>query len=421
MTLKLTIKDVERITVSVPFTPRCQVWNTREQYQWTISEVVRVTTDAPDLVGHGETMPHYTWGRVPNDAIARVKGRNPADFLGDDTLGAGLQMAMYDLVGKALGVPAHRLLNLPRVREWCPISWWNVDMSPEDWAAEAQEAVSKGYTSHKLKGRPWWDIYAQIEAVSAVTPANYHLDIDWNQMLVNESNAAPVLTRLDNYERVSLYESPIFQRDVEGNRLLRHKIKHPIAHHFGDPPFRTAVRDEVCDGFVVGGGVSSVVQAAAQAAAFDKPFFLQVVGTGITTALSVQLGAVLEMAQWPAVNCLNMYSDDLLTTPLTIQDGYVRLPDGPGLGVEVDEAALMRLKMEPPYEHPKLRLLLAIAWPGGRKRYYANIQQCWTDAYRGNLPIHEHGAHLELVANDGSPDWDALQTRAQSGPVFVHA
>jgi len=135
----------------------------------------------------------------------------------------------------------------------------------------------------------------------------------------------------------------------------------------------------------------------------------------------VQLGAVLEMAQWPAVNCLNMYSDDLLTRPLTIKDGYVRVPDGPGLGVDVDEAALMRLKMEPPYEHPKQRHLLAIAWPDGRKRYFANIQQCWTDAYRGNLPIHEHGAHLELVADDGSPDWDTLQTRAQSGPVLSHA
>ncbi len=421
MSLKLTIKDVERITVSVPFTPRTAAWNYREQFQWTISEVVRVTSDAPDLVGYGETMLHYTWGRVPDDAIARVRGRNPADFLGDDTLGAGLQMALYDLVGKALGVPVHRLFNLPQVREWCPISWWNVDMSPEDWAAEAQEAVHKGYTSHKLKGRPWWDLYAQVEAVSAVTPRDYKIDIDWNQMLINESNAAPVLTRLDTYERVSLYESPIFQRDVEGNRLLRHKIKHPIAHHFGDPPFRTAIRDEVCDGFVVGGGVGGILQQAAQAAAFDKPFFLQVVGTGITTALSVQLGAALVMAQWPAVNCLNMYSDDLLATPLTIQGGYVRVPDGPGLGVEVDETALMRLKMDPPYEHPKPPYLLAVAWPDGRKRYYADIGQCWTDAQRGNLPIHAPGAYLQLVADDGTPDWAALQQRAQGGPVFSHA
>ena len=59
------------------------------------------------MVGYGETLPHYTWGRVSDDAIARVKGGNPAEFLGDDSLGAGLQMALYDLVGKALGVPVY--------------------------------------------------------------------------------------------------------------------------------------------------------------------------------------------------------------------------------------------------------------------------------------------------------------------------
>ena len=53
-------------------------------------------------------------------------------------------MALYDIVGKALGVPVYRLFNLPRVREWCPISWWNIDMPPEAFAEEAQEAVVAG-------------------------------------------------------------------------------------------------------------------------------------------------------------------------------------------------------------------------------------------------------------------------------------
>ena len=110
-------------------------------------------------------------------------------------------------------------------------------------AAEAAEAVSRGYTSHKIKGRPWWDIYAQIEAVRDATPAYYHLDIDWNQMLVNASRATPVLQRLDEYPIVDIYESPIPQGDVEGNRQLRSKISRPIAHHFGNPPFPTVVRD----------------------------------------------------------------------------------------------------------------------------------------------------------------------------------
>ncbi len=251
----LKITDVERITVHVPFTPRSHIWCAREQYQWGISEVVRVTTDVPDLVGYGETMPHYTWGRVSDEAIARVKGRTPAEFLGDESLGAGLQMAIYDLVGKANGVPVYKLFNLPRVREWCPISWWNVDMSPADFAAEASEAVSKGYTSHKIKARPWWDIYAQVEAISKATPEHYHLDMDWNQMLANASNAIPVLQRLDQMPRVSLYESPIFHHDVEGNRQLRSKISLPIAHHFGNLLFPTVIRDEVCDGFVIGGAL----------------------------------------------------------------------------------------------------------------------------------------------------------------------
>ena len=417
--MKITIKDVERITVNVPFTPRCKVWCAREQYQWDISEVVRVTTDVPDLVGYGETMPHYTWGRVTDEAVEKVRGANAAEFLGDDSLGAGLQMAIYDLLGKAHGVPVSRLFNLPRVREWCPISWWNVDMTPEDFAAEAREAVEKGYTAHKIKGRPWWDIYAQVEAIGRATPDYYHLEIDWNQMLVNASNATPVLQRLDQHPVVSLYESPIVQRDVEGNRQLRGKIARPIAHHFGSPPFPTAARDEVCDGFVIGGGITNVLRDGGLAAGFDKPFFLQIVGTGITTALSLQIGAVLSHAQWPAVNCMNIYEDDLLATPLEIRGGYARTPDGPGLGIQVDEEALSRFRMEPPYEHPPLRLLLALVWPDGRKRYYANIGQCWTDAQRGNMPIHEAGARLEYVENDGSSDWDELQTRAESrGPVF---
>ena len=49
--------------------------------------------------------------------------------------------------------------------------------------------------------------------------------------------------------------------------------------------------------------------------------------TGLTTALSVQLGAVLPFAQWPSVNCLNNYADDLLAAPLTIKGGGVRVPE----------------------------------------------------------------------------------------------
>jgi L-alanine-DL-glutamate epimerase-like enolase superfamily enzyme len=417
MTAGLRIKDVERIVVDVPFTPRCQQWNAREVWQWRIVEVMRVTTDAPDLVGYGETILHYTWSRVSDEAIARIKGRNPADFLGDDSLGAGLQMALYDLVGKALGVPAYRLFNLPRVREWCPISWWNIDMPPEAFAAEAQEALERGYTSYKIKARPWWDVYAQTEAIAKVTPPHFRLDLDWNQMLLNAGNAAPVLAELDKEERIAIYESPIMQRDVEGHRQLRQKTTRPLALHFGDPPFTSVVRSEVCDGFVVGGGIASILRQAALAAAFEKPFWLQLVGTGLTTALSLQLGAVLPYAQWPSVNCLNNYADDLLQQPLTIRGGYARTPEAPGLGIEIDEEALTRYRMTPPYEFPKPRLLLSVVWPRGRVMHYASLRQCWDDCAMGNQPAQERGVTMEVHPDDGTKEWADLYARTEIGPV----
>ena len=213
----LRIKDVERITLRVPFTPRAAKWNALLVWQWQIVEIIRVTTD-DGSGGFGETLPHYTWGKVSDESMEKVRGRNPVEFLGDDSLGAGLQMAIYDAVGRALEVPVYRLLNLPKPRDWCAIAGWNTKMGPQDLADEAVEALSQGYIFHKFKTRPWIDVYQQVEAVSAVTPPHYRLDLDWNSMLLNVGTATPVLQRLDEYERVSIYEGPIPQGDVEGLR-----------------------------------------------------------------------------------------------------------------------------------------------------------------------------------------------------------
>ena len=414
----LKIKDVERLTLRVPFTERAGKWNALLVWQWQIVEIIRVTTD-DGSVGYGETLPHYTWGQVADEALERVRGRNAAELLGDDSLGAGLQMAIYDVVGKALEVPVYRLLNLPKVRDWCPIAWWNTKMSPEDLALEAQAAVAAGYIFHKFKTRPWFDVYEQVEAISAVTPEHYRLDLDWNGMLMNVGTATPVLKRLDQYDRVSIYEGPINQADVEGQRELRRNVDKPIAIHFGAPPFPTAVKEAVCDGFVIGGGVSAMLCQGQLAGEFEKPFWLQMVGVGLVTALSAHLGAVLKHAQWPTITCMNNYSDDLLTASLEISGGFMRVPEGPGLGVQLDEAALEKYAMEPPYRLPDPRHILSVVWPGGRVVHFANMRDHVWPHFRlhGNDPAQEPGARLEIWDDDGSQEWEELYQRVQQGPV----
>lgn len=200
----MKVTDVERIVVNVPFTERLQEWNRLDHnvWNWSVIEVIRLQT-SNGLVGYGETLPHYGWGVVPPGAEERVIGRNPAEFLADDSLGPGLQMAIYDVVGKAMQVPVSALIG-PRIREWSPIAWWNGEIPTSELAAEAREAVDAGYVFHKFKARPWLDVYEQIALLSEVTPPHYRLDIDWNAMLLTAGDATPVLKELDSAERVAI-------------------------------------------------------------------------------------------------------------------------------------------------------------------------------------------------------------------------
>ena len=139
----------------------------------------------------------------------------------------------------------------------------------------------------------------------------------------------------------------------------------------------------------------------------------------MVTALSAHLGAVLNFAQWPTITCLNNYTDDLLTEPLEIRGGYLQVPDGPGLGVEVDEAALGKYAMEPPYQLPDERHILSVVWQGGRVAHFANMRDhCWPHfRQHGNDPAQEPGVTLEIWDDDGSQEWAELYARLQHGPI----
>ena len=89
----MKVTNVERIIVDVPFTPRQQEITRQSVYNWSILELCKVATDTGH-VGWGETVIHYTYGRVTDDAVARTIGQSPADLMNEDSLGAGLQMAL---------------------------------------------------------------------------------------------------------------------------------------------------------------------------------------------------------------------------------------------------------------------------------------------------------------------------------------
>ena len=415
--LDLTVKNVERIWINLPYREVPARNMIRELPHWTVFEICKVTL-ACGVVGFGETMVYYTWGLVSDEAVGRVTGSNAAEHMWDDSLGCGLQMALFDAVSKANDVPLYRLLG-PKHRDRPFISWWAIDMPAEDWILECKDAVAQGYTDFKTKARPWFDLDNQCRALTKTLPPHFKIDFDFNSMLLDSTRAGRYLVEIEKYANVAIYETPIPQSDVAGNKFLRTQTRVPIAMHFGTPPIMTALKEEVCDAFVIGGGASRVMENATVAAAAGKPFWLQLVGTGITATYALHCGAVLSHARWPSVNCHQLYTHQMIQPAIRVENGTAPVPESPGLGVELDEDAIERFRIEPlsrrPYPAPNL--LLAIRWPSGATSYYAHARQYWDDFLGGRLPLFPKNVYLERIPDNGTPEWKDLQARAAKAGV----
>jgi L-alanine-DL-glutamate epimerase-like enolase superfamily enzyme len=416
--LRPAVKRVSITWVSVPFRPLPARHMIRELDHWKYFEICQVELDC-GVTGFGESMLFYTWGRTTQDAVQRVLGRSAAEMMWDDSLGAGLQQALFDAVGKLYDLPIHRLLGAKR-RDRAPLSWWAVDMPGEDWAAECREAIRRGYTSLKTKPRPWFDLKQQCRTLAESLPENFTIGLDFNASLLGFETAAPYLLDIEQFPHVSVFEEPIPRDDFEGYRRLRNEVQMPLVLHSGKPPILEAVQSNICDGFVIShGGVSEILEQGHVAAASNKPFWLQQVGTGITAVFSLHCAAVLSHVKWPGTTCHQLFEHPLIRPRIEVENGSAVIPDAPGLGFELDQDALERYAIDPfdtdPYPVPGQ--LIAIRRPTGGTGYYAHARQYWDEFLAGRHPIFEEGAYLESIDDDESPEWKDLQRQAAQGGV----
>jgi len=415
--LNTSINKVERTWVEVPFRPVPDRNMKRELYHWRYAEICKVTLGC-GVVGFGEAMVYVGGRPLSDETIGRVMGKKAADVMWDDSLGRGLQQALFDAVGKVNDVPIYHLLG-HKCRDRPFVSWWAIDMPGEDWASECKDAIAAGYTDFKTKARPWFDLDDQCGILTPTLPDHFKIDFDFNWTLLDTARAIRYCTALEKYRHIAIWETPIPQGDVEGNKLLRKRTTIPIAHHFGNPPIMTALREEVCDGFVIWGGATRMMNDATVAGAAAKPCWLQQVGTGITATFSLHMGAVLSHARWPAVNCHQIYTSPMVTPAMRVENGTAAVPERPGLGVDLDEDAVERFRVEPlkerPYPHPGQ--LLAIRWPTGATSYYTHNHQYFDSFRAGKLPLYPRGVYLESIPDNGSREWMELQARAKKKAI----
>lgn len=414
------VVSVKRTTVRLEFRPVPRRNMDREIPHWRYSELCDITLKC-GAQGTGETLLFYTWGVPPEDAYSRIIGRSAIEAMWDDSLGAGVQMALFDAVGKAAEVPVHSLLGT-KVHATTPLSWWNIDTSAEDMAAECQEAKRLGYMSYKTKGRPWFDVIRQVTEAAKGLPPEFKIDMDFNDTLRTADRAMPILKELDKFPQVDIYESPIPQSDVEGNRKIADATHVKVAMHYGTPSPSTVVKSGCCDGFVAGGGASKLLGIGKFCQETDLPFWLQLVGSGITAGYSLHFGGSLKQALWPAVNCHQLFEHDLLTEPITLKDGHAVVPDRPGIGYEVNRDVVEKLRVERPASRPDPERLIETSWPDGRRMYTASngsVNFMLTAANQDRYPFFETGADTRLVPNDSTEIWRKRYDKARTEGPFL--
>jgi muconate cycloisomerase len=282
--------------------------------------------------------------------LPELRGRMDRLVAANPFAKCALETAMWDAWARTLGLPLHTLLG-GRCRDALPVTWAIGAAEPDAVVEEALAKVESGHASIKLKMgalEPAADV-ARVEkiAFSLTQVASVRVDLNgaWDEL-----TATRLLPRLEQ-AGVDLVEQPTPAWDVEALARLCALLRIPVMadESLGsDHDALILAGRRAADVFSLkigkSGGYLATRRIAAVAQAAGIPCHG---GTGIESSLGTLAGAQL-LATLPAVTWGSelfgplLMTDGLLAEPLDYRDGALHLPDGPGLGIDLDEDRVAR-------------------------------------------------------------------------------
>ena len=339
--------------------------------------IVRVHTDegltgigeawgTPELLApHVEYLAHSFLGQDPFDSEVlwtRVVGSNY--FRGNKgaliTALSGIDIALWDLMGKATGLPACKLLGgAARTKLLAYASTGYIRQNPFDLETlrrEAEEAVAQGFRAIKIKiGVGCKGDVARVELVRRLAGETMLVMVDANACYT-AAEAIQVGRALQPYQ-VHWFEEPVPPEDLEGYGQVTRALDMSVAGgevEFTRFNYREVITRHLLDIVQVDvcrcGGLGEARTIARMAQAFNLPVVPHAWTSGVGVAATLQFAASLPTYPYgfhepvPPLfeydRAENPLREELLQERFRLQDGWIEVPMGPGLGVTLDEERL---------------------------------------------------------------------------------
>jgi D-galactarolactone cycloisomerase len=324
-----------------------------------VNKALIETQYAPRVVGRDPFDVEVVW----EDLYNRIKDYGAQGF--SITALSGIDIALWDVMGRATGLPVHKLIGGAHRKEILAYAtglyFIDMDRLVEEAVEEALEYKEQGFRAIKMKiglGDPKLDV-RRVRAVREAIGPDVALAVDANHCFT-----VPQAIRLGRMlEELDLlwFEEPISPEDHEGYVQVTQALDLAVAggeNDFTRWGFRDVIAKKAMDivqpDVCAAGGISEMRKIATLASAFGVECVPHAWGSAIGLAATVQFLAalpdqppafrpmppMLEFEQTP-----NPLRDELAREPIVQRQGVVAVPDGPGLGIEVDREVLARFKV----------------------------------------------------------------------------
>lgn len=271
---------------------------------------------------------------------------------------SGIDIALWDIVGKSTGQPIYKLLGggyRDKVRAYASTLFRS---TPEGMREACRGYTSQGFTAVKFG----WGVFGQdaeqdVQLVAAARHAlgdRVDLMVDAGWFVHRTAKEAIQMVRRIEPFKPFFVEEPLSPEDYDGYAQLAGAVDTPIAcgeQEATEWGFRTLIErgrvDVIQPDLSRCGGFTTARKIVHMTELHNRLCIPHSWLSDLLTAASLHLNAFMRRSVFQEFNVTSgPLSRELCKNPIRIEDGFLRVPQGPGLGVEVDEAAIDKYRVE---------------------------------------------------------------------------